>query len=111
MTIKLTFKDYLNSKEKLREAVLKTPQRTATYNVRKYCNLVVGESKDTKDLIALKPNQKVCVEWVYTDIDNPTIISLTFENVNEIQPNETFETFWEGTKLIKWLNRNAIEEL
>lgn len=110
MATKLTFKDYLSSKQKLREAVTKTPQRTATYNVRKYCKLVVGESKDSKTQVALKPNHKICVEWLYTNIDNPTIVNMTFEGVTEIEPGEEFETFWQGIKLIKWLNRNAIEE-
>jgi hypothetical protein len=110
MAIKLTFKDYLDSKEKLREAVTKTPQRTATYNVRKYCKLIVGESKDAKTQVALKPNQKICIEWLYTDVDNPTIVSMTFEGVKEVDADEQFETYWEGIKLIKWLNRNATEE-
>lgn len=107
---KLTFREYLDSKEKLREAVAKTPQRTATYNVRKYCKLVVGESKEDKKQIALKPNQKICIEWLYTDVDNPTIVSMVFEGVKEIEPEEQFDTYWEGSKLIKWLNRNATEE-
>lgn len=110
MSLKLTFKEYLDSKEKLREAVTKTPQRSATYNIRKYCKLVVGESKEQKAQVALKPNQKICIEWLYTDVDNPTIVSMTFEGIKEIQPDEEFETYWDGAKLTKWLNRNATEE-
>lgn len=107
---KLTFIEYLDSKEKLREAVLKTPQRTVTYTVRKYCKLIVGESKETKSQVALKPNQKICVEWLYTDVDNPSIVSMKFEGVKEIETEQQYETFWDGAKLIKWLNRNATEE-
>jgi hypothetical protein len=110
MTIKLTFKDYLDSKEKLREAVEKTPQRTAIYNVRKYCKLIVGESKSSKSHVTLKPNQKICVEWMYTDIDNPTIVSLTFEGLDDINQDDQFETYWNGYKLLRWLNCNTTED-
>lgn len=110
MSTKLTFKEYLDSKEKLREAVTKVPQRTATYNVRKYCKLVVGESKEVKQQLTLKPTQKICVEWLYTDVDNPTIVSLTFEGIKEIDGEQQFETYWDGVKLQKWLNRNTNEE-
>ncbi len=107
---KLSFKEYLDSKEKLREAVLKTPQRTASYNVRKYCKLIVGESKDSKEQVALKPKQKIIIEWLYTDVDNPTIVNMTFEGVKEIEAEEEYQTYWNGTKLLKWLNRNTTEE-
>ena len=110
MAIKLTFKDYLDSKEKLREAVLKTPQRTAMYNIRKYCKLIVGESKETKQEISLKPKHKICVEWLYTNVDNPTVVSVMFEGVKEIPVEDQYETYWDGQKLSKWLNRNATEE-
>lgn len=107
---KLSFKEYLDSKEKLREAVAKVPQRTASYNVRKYCKLIVGESKDAKDQIALKPKQSIIVEWLYTDLDDPTIVSMTFEGVKEVDTAEEFITYWSGAKLLKWLNRNTTEQ-
>lgn len=107
---KLSFKEYLDSKEKLREAVAKVPQRTASYNVRKYCKLIVGESKDAKDQIALKPKQSIIVEWLYTDLDDPTIVSMTFEGVKEVETSEEFTTYWSGAKLLKWLNRNTTEQ-
>src|SRR5271170_5200582 len=101
MATKLTFKEYLESKDKLREAVLKTPQRTATYTVRKYCKLIIGESKEEKKQMVLKPKHKICVEWLYTDVDNPTIVSMKFDGVKEVPPEEQFETYWNGAKLTK----------
>lgn len=109
MPTKLTFKEYLDSKQKLREAIEKTPQRTAQYTVRKYCKLIVGESKEAKQQISLKPTHKIVVEWLYTDIDNPTIVKLTFEGIKEVDADQDFETFWNGKKLEKWLNRNTTE--
>ena len=40
---KLTFKQYLESKSKLREAIKQTPVHKAEYVMRKYCKLPVGE--------------------------------------------------------------------
>lgn len=107
---KLTFKDYLDSKEKLREAVEKTPQRIASYAVRKYCKLVVGESKETKEYISLKPKHNVLVEWLYNDIDNPTVINIKVEGVVGVDSADPYETFWSGERLQKWLLRNTREQ-
>lgn len=108
---KLTFKEYLESKEKLREAIQNTPQRVAKYHVRKYCKLVVGESKDVKEYISLKPKQTLLVEWLYNDIDDPTIINIKMEGVRDIDPEDEYETFWSGERLQKWLLRNTREEI
>lgn len=107
----LTFKEYWNSKEQLREAAVKnTPHQSRSYSVRKYCKLAVGESKAEREYVSLKPKQKIIVEWLYTDINNPTPVNLKFEGINEIDPDDPHLTFWEGAKLIGWLNRNAREE-
>jgi hypothetical protein len=110
METKLTFKEYLDSKQKLREAVEKTPQRNVTYSVRKYCKLIVGENKNDKSHVTLKPNQKIEVEWLYEDIDNPTPISMNFLGVKDLDESQQFNTYWQGIKLLKWLARNTREE-
>lgn len=110
MDYNLTFKEYLDSKEKLREAVTKTPQRVASYTVRKYCKLVIGESKEEKSQMALKPNQKITVDWLYEDVDNPTPVSLKFDGPKDVDAEQAHQTYWQGSKLLKWLNRNAREE-
>lgn len=110
MDFKLSFKEYLASKEKLREAVSKTPQRVATYSVRKYCKLVIGESKEEKSQITLKPNHKITVDWLYEDVDNPTPVSLKFSGLKDVAEEDSFNTYWQGVKLQKWLARNAREE-
>lgn len=106
---KLTFKEYLDSKEKLREAVRNVPQRTAEYVVNKYCKLVVGESKDSKEYINLKPKQTILVEWLYTDLDNPDVLRVSFNGANNVNPEDEYETFWEGERLQRWLKRNSQE--
>lgn len=110
MSRKLSFKEYLDSKEKLREAVRNIPHRTAKYSVRKYCKLPIGESKEDEIFVNLKPKQTVLVEWVYDDPTNPSIANIKFENVKDFECDEEHQTFWEGVKLQKWLLRNTREQ-
>lgn len=107
MTRNLTFKEYLESKEKLREAIKETPQQATQYDVSKYCKLVVGESKEEKEQINLKPNQTIIVEWLYDDIDNPTPTKITFEGVCPNIDSSEYNTYWQPHKLQKWLLRNT----
>lgn len=106
MSTKLTFSQYLDSKEKLRDAVKQTPQRTAEYKIRKYCKLPVGHNKQTKEYVNLKPNDKVSVHWLYEDFDNPTVVSLKFETKEDAFDQTAL---WSGERLLKWLHRNAQE--
>jgi len=110
MDEQLTFKDYLHSKNQLREAVAKTPRRSATYSVKKYCKLTIGESKSTKEHVNLKPNQQIIVDWLYEDVDNPTVLSAKFICINKILAETEHSIFWEGIRLLKWLSRNTREE-
>jgi len=110
MSFELTFRQYLQSKDALREAVNETPQQTKEYLVTKYCKLVVGESKDNKEQINLKPNNKVIVEWLYDDIDNPSITNITFEGVCDSIDSEDHTTYWQTYKLQRWLLRNTNQQ-
>ena len=104
----LTFKQYLSSKEKLREAIKNTPKQTIQYTVNKYYKLVVGESKDKKDYVSFKPKHKINVEWLYENIDDPTPLKI---NISKDDSNDEYVTFWSGQKLSKWLLRNTSEEI
>jgi len=108
MAINLTFKEYLKSKENLREAIKETPQQTTKYTVNKYCKLVVGESKDEKEYINLKPNQTIIVDWLYTDIDNPTPLKIMFEGICTDVDSSEYKVYWQPYKLQKWLLRNTM---
>ena len=110
MDKKLTFKEYLASKERLREAITKIPRQTSEYSTRKYCKLVIGESKDSKEYISLKPNQTILVEWLYDNVENPTVLSIKFDNVDNVDPSDEYETFWKGKRLLNWLARNSREQ-
>jgi len=107
---KLTFKQYIESKEQLREQLLKTPIHSVTYSVKRYCKLVVGESKETKQHVTLKPKQTIIVEWLYEDIDNPKPLKIQFENVDSVDSDKVHAALWSGTKLLGWLGKNTFED-
>lgn len=109
MDDKLTFKEYINSKDRLREAVRQVPERTARYTVNKYCKIAIGETKENKEYVSLKPKQKVEVDWLYEDATNPTVISVRFINVEGINEGDEFNILWGHDRLGKWLSRNARE--
>ena len=104
---KLTFKEYIASKEKLRQAIAETPVVSTTYVVKKYCKIRVGESTENRQEVPLKPKQRIIVEWRYDDIKNPEPESITLD---DLSPNE-HDVYWTGAKLRNWLSKNAVEEI
>lgn len=104
---KLTFKQYLESKEQLLKAIGNTPVSVVEYEVKKYCSLTLGESEEDKSLMSLKPKQKIIIEWRYTSVDNPTPEAIKFVGVKDVDEDEVHSTHWTGTKLQKWLVRHA----
>ncbi len=101
---KLTFKEYLESKETLRKAITESPIHTVSYAVKKYCKLPVGEGDD-RITVALKPKQKIIIEWKYEDINNPDILSIVFsDEVEQYVPS------WSNTKMKNWLKTNTRED-
>jgi len=107
--MKLTFKQYLESKERLRIAIEETPKQSITYRVSKYCKLMVGETKEEKEFIKLKPNQTIIIEWFYDEIDNPTILNVQFNGVSEAIDNTPYGMYWRSTKIRNWLATNTID--
>ena len=105
----LSFKEYVESKNKLREAVKNIPQRTARYNMRKYGRLPIDEGEDDKQYINLKPKNTIVIHWLYEDFDNPTVVKLTFSNTDGIDENQQFNIQWTGKRLMNWLHKNAQE--
>lgn len=107
--IKLTFKQYLESKEQLRKAIENTPTAIVEYEIKKYCSIALGESEDDKQLVGLKPKHKIIVEWRYDNIENPSPTSVKVVGSSEVDSTEKHSTYWSGIKLKKWLTRHATE--
>lgn len=103
---KLTFKEYLDSKDRLRQAIQETPIASTYYVVKKYCKVRIGESRTARQEVALKPKQTIIVEWRYDDIDNPEPVSIILDDIN----SDEKPVYWTGQKLKDWLSKNAIEE-
>jgi len=102
MSGKLSFKDYLSSKETLRKAVEDTPKTVVEYEVEKYCNLpILGETQKIK----LKPKNKLFVRWMCEDKENPTAMDIEFEGTDEDGVKQ--KTTWNDKKLLKWLINNT----
>jgi len=105
--MKLSFKQYLESKEQLCKAIAETPVAVNEYEVKKYCSLKVGESKVDEQNISLKPKHKVIIEWRYDNPNDPTVMSVKFVGLDQVDETFTFATSWTGKKLQKWLQRHA----
>ena len=105
--MKLSFKEYLESKNRLLEAILISPIQSSVYDVNKYCKLVVISEQD-KHTILLKPTQQIIVEWKYDDIIDPSPVSIRIEDSKTPNPyTTTYKTKWSGSKLASWLNKNT----
>lgn len=107
--MKLSFKEYLDSKDKLLQAIQETPVQTIRYDIKKYCRLPIGEKED-KQYVPLKPKQIIIIEWRYDSVFNdPTPVGVRFEMLKEFTEDEQFNTYWSGTRLKKWLSKHAVE--
>ena len=106
---KLTFKQYLESKDQLKRAISNTPVSIIEYEACKYCTLPIGETEDEKVMVGIRPKNKIIVEWRYDNMESPAPTNISFEGVKDLDCVEKYTTFWTGTKLQKWLSRHAKE--
>ena len=107
---KLSFKEYLESKQQLLKTLGECPVQSLSYNITKYCRLIVGETDDRKAVL-LKPGQTIIIEWQYQNVDDmtPKPVTIRFEDNKDIDSDEEFNTPWKPSKLVKWLTKNSIE--
>ena len=105
----LTFGQYLSSKERLIEAIKQTPIQTTEYVVVKYCKLPMYDG-DNKCVAALKPTNAIIVEWEYSSIESPTIISIRVLGNPGINEDCDHTTLWEGDRTKRWLFKNTVEK-
>lgn len=107
MIKKLTFKEYLESKEKLKKSVERIPEQTIIYTISKYIRLPVGESKDDKTLISLKPRDRIHIHLIHEQLNSPIVKSIMFEGVTGIDDTQKYNIYWSAQKLLYWLTRNG----
>lgn len=108
---KISFKEYYKlSKQQLVEAVNTTPSVVNNYNVRSYCKLPLLNEDSEEVVVNLKPKQKISINWLYEDINNPTCVSVSFDGVKEIESYISLKTKWKTKKMIEWLNKNTNQQ-
>lgn len=98
---RLSFKDYLLTKEQLRTALNETPFKIAKYRVAKYCKLELAE---TAEVLSLKPTHELIVEWLYEDMDNPTVESIILLTK---EANSMISVKMTHSKFSKWVTSNC----
>lgn len=102
----MLFSEYINSKERLREAVKVHPQQTVGYNIRRACRLMIQNSEG-KQYLPLNIGHIVKVIWLYENRKSSLPVRIFFKNVKNIDEDSRFYTSWSGDKLEKWLNKNS----
>lgn len=98
---RLSFKDYLLTKDQLRTALTETPYKVSKYRVVKYCKLELAE---TAEVLSLKPTHEMIVEWKYLDKENPTAESILVITKDQ---HGMIDVKMSHMKFNKWINTNC----
>lgn len=100
--MRLSFSEYIESKNILKLAVEDAPKHKQIFNVTKYCKIPVHEDfkSNTKEYIGLKPKDSVEVIW---ETHESQMI------VRYIIINEQYNYFptWTNKKFCNWLTMNC----
>lgn len=106
---KLTFKQYMDSRDQLLKAIDNVPVTVMEYEVRKYCTLAVGDDPDDPINIQLKPKQRLHIRWQCQNPLMPIPEGVKIIASDVISETEEHEIFWSSDKLQKWLIRHTHE--
>jgi hypothetical protein len=104
MKINLSFKDYLDEKQRLKAAGENCPRVKHSYKVTKYCKIPLhdGLNEDDKVYISLKPKDKIEILWEYESVEHPTAKQITLTSNGEVM----YFT-WSNAKIAKWVNETT----
>lgn len=99
---RLNFSDFLQSRNQLLQAAAKNPNVCMQYTVTKYCKIPLGESKEQREYVSLKPKDVITVEWLYDDgadcDPSPSSIKVNEHNHSH---------FYTYERLLSWLQTNT----
>ena len=104
----LSFKEYLDSKEQLKEAIARSPIQSHVYQITKYCKLAIDiDGKKTE--VYLKPKQTISVAWSYRDVHdaNPTPITVSFHDTTNMDEIDKYNFAWPANKVGTWIDNNT----
>lgn len=101
---KLSFKEYFESKQKLKSAGDNCPRYFSLYEVNKYCKIPLSENpnEDERVYIALKPKDKIKILWELLDFENPIPKHITV--IDEDLEETKYHFTWNLPKINKWLS-------
>jgi len=101
MKVNLSFRDYLQTKNRLKLAGEGAPRAKKMYEATKYCKVPLLEDRDNEDkqYINLKPRDRLEILWEYAIKDDPTPIQviLTFDD------DQVMYFSWNDAKVKKWV--------
>lgn len=99
----LSFKEYFESKEKLKKAGIENIRANIEYSITKYCKIPVVESMEAeKTYISLKPNDTIRILWEY-ESDTPVLKKL----VICLGEDKEFIPCWTSNKIFEWTGTNC----
>lgn len=108
--MKLSFKDYYDSKESLREAANSVPRVNSEYEMKKYCKFPVLADDEDKEYISLKPKDRISIVWEHVNNGSDSVpiatkVEITFED----EETKRVMPCWGKSKLITWIQKNTVE--
>lgn len=110
---KITFMEYIASKEKLREAIRKSGNEyTTEVVITRYCRLSVEGEDDKKNFINLKPGHCLEINWMKEEgKEYPVALNILFENVKNMDGFIKHCVAMENTNFLRWLDRNSTDKI
>lgn len=105
--VKMTFKEYYDSKEILREAAASVPRINSEYEMTRYCQFPILAEDDDKEYLSLKPKDRINILWEYLRTDD-TPFPVKVEIVSDEDTQRVFPC-WGKSKLLTWIQKNTVK--
>jgi len=101
---KIHFKEYYESKEKLRIAGDTFPREVSEYSLVKYCKFPVLTEDDEKKMVSFKPKDKITILWEHY---NSMSIIKSFKVSNSENGEIEYKPVWNQKKVHKWIENST----
>ena len=101
----LTFKEYIETKNRLKEASSNRPIVKVRYEVKRYCKIPLKAriSDDDKVYFSMKPKNFVEVLWEYETLDSP--IAKEIKLISE--DGQIMYFVWSNARIKKWIDNSC----
>jgi hypothetical protein len=98
----ITFKQYMESKDILKQSLNETPKQTKKYNITTYRTLI-----NELESVSVKPDYQIEVKWDYKNIESPSILNFILydRDNNKILEKSEFNELV-SNKIKKWIDKN-----